>query len=244
MANDSGRTKDGRDRGDPDDERRDDEKTRRGSDENAPPPGAETPARLPGDAASPSSSSHASHASALASTGALDAASERFVRFFAAARDARDVALRRVGRRALALTAAAAPALETRSAMDATTDARRAELAEAIDDLEWRAADRAVVAWERVGDAREALRRRFAPRFGFAARLERKTRALEDAVRGPAGGREDPSGDDAGRGVRTAGEGERPNDRTDRDRSGIGGGRGGGGVSSYRRRGTDDDSRI
>ena len=38
-----------------------------------------------------------------------------------------------------------------------------------------------MVAWERVGDAREALRRRFAPRFGFAARLERKTRALEDA---------------------------------------------------------------
>ena len=183
LANGSGRTKDGRDRGDPDDERRDDEKMRRGSDENAPPAGAETPARLPGDAASSPSShaSHASHAAALASTGALDAASERFVRFFAAARDARDVALRRVGRRALALTAAAAPALETRSAMDATTDARRAELAEAIDDLEWRAADRAVVAWERVGDAREALRRRFAPRFGFAARLERKTRALEDA---------------------------------------------------------------
>ena len=52
-------------------------------------------------------------------------------------------------------------------------------LAKLVSEAEWRAADRAVVAWERLGDVRENFKALVVPREHARAALEEKIAALE-----------------------------------------------------------------
>lgn len=118
-------------------------------------------------------------AATLADADALDAVARRVARETSALVSAASDASRTLGGSLVSLLAAAAPALDVR----AETEARVAEAGAAaharVARLEWTSADEAIVAWEKIGDARESFAKRLVPRDIEHRALLLKVEALE-----------------------------------------------------------------
>ena len=115
----------------------------------------------------------------LAPAGTLDDDASRAMDALNAAAVRQTDASRELGATLLALAAAAAPALEVRAELEISARQQTEALAKLVSEAEWRAADRAVVAWERLGDVRENFKARVVPREHARAALEEKIAALE-----------------------------------------------------------------
>ena len=115
----------------------------------------------------------------LAPAGTLDDDASRAMDALNTAAVRQTDASRALGATLLSLAAAAAPALEVRAELEISARQQTEALAKLVSEAEWRAADRAVVAWERLGDVRENFKALVVPREHARAALEEKIAALE-----------------------------------------------------------------
>ena len=115
----------------------------------------------------------------LAPAGTLDDDASRAMDALNTAAVRQTDASRALGATLLSLAAAAAPALEIRAELEISARQQTEALAKLVSEAEWRAADRAVVAWERLGDVRENFKALVVPREHARAALEEKIAALE-----------------------------------------------------------------
>ena len=128
---------------------------------------------------SASAAARASAAAALADAGALDAVAKRTTRETSAIATAASDASRNLGRELVSLLAAAAPALDAQAEAEARVADAGAAAHERVARLEWTSADEAIVAWEKIGDAREAFGAKLVPRDIEHRALLLKVEALE-----------------------------------------------------------------
>lgn len=128
---------------------------------------------------SASAVARASAAAALADAGALDAVAKRTARETSAVLKTASDASRKLGRELVSLLAAAAPALDAQAEAEARVADAGAAAHERVARLEWTSADEAIVAWEKIGDAREAFGAKLVPRDIEHRALLLKVEALE-----------------------------------------------------------------
>lgn len=128
---------------------------------------------------SASAAARASAAAALADAGALDAVAKRVTRETSAVLKTASDASRKLGRELVSLLAAAAPALDAQAEAEARVADAGAAAHERVARLEWTSADEAIVAWEKIGDAREAFGAKLVPRDIEHRALLLKVEALE-----------------------------------------------------------------
>lgn len=128
---------------------------------------------------SASTAARASSASALADAGALDAVAKSTTSETSALATAASDTSRNLGRELVSLLAAAAPALDAQAEAEARVADAGAAAHARVARLEWTSADEAIVAWEKIGDAREAFGAKLVPRDIEHRALLLKVEALE-----------------------------------------------------------------
>ena len=128
---------------------------------------------------SASGSARLAAATALADADALDAAKTRAARETSALVDAASDASRKLEGSFVTLLAAAAPALDVQAEMEARVAAAGAAARARVARLEWTSADAAIVAWEKIGDARESFAKKLVARDVDHRALLLKVEAFE-----------------------------------------------------------------
>ena len=89
-------------------------------------------------------------------------------------------AVRRLNAALVNLGTAIAPALDVKEQIDAATKEDLLHLTDAVEVIEWKAADRAVMAWERFVDAASRVEDLLRPRVRARVVLEEKIKRLEE----------------------------------------------------------------
>ena len=115
----------------------------------------------------------------LAASDALDDVARRVAHETSALVIASSDGARKLGSSLVSLLAAAAPALDAQAEMEARAAEAGAAAHARVADLEWASADEAIVAWEKIGDARESFAAKLVPREMEHRALLLKVEAFE-----------------------------------------------------------------
>jgi hypothetical protein len=115
----------------------------------------------------------------LAPCDALDDVARRVAHETSALVIASSDGARKLGSSLVSLLAAAAPALDAQAEMEARAAEAGAAAHARVADLEWASADEAIVAWEKIGDARESFAAKLVPREAEHRALLLKVEAFE-----------------------------------------------------------------
>ena len=115
----------------------------------------------------------------LAPSDALDDVARRVAHETSALVIASSDGARKLGSSLVSLLAAAAPALDAQAEMEARAAEAGAAAHARVADLEWASADEAIVAWEKIGDARESFAAKLVPREAEHRALLLKVEAFE-----------------------------------------------------------------